>query len=288
MPPKQIISFSGGAASFAAAHLAVEKYGRENVLLVFCDTLIEDPDLYRFIEEGSRALGCELIKLQDGRDPWQVFLKEKYMGNSRIAPCTVELKGKTFAKWLSKSYAPDECVIHFGFDWTEAHRLSKAQQNWAPYTCVSLLNGPPYLSREQVFQIVDDYDIELPRLYDLGFSHNNCGGFCVRAGQAHYRNLLEKLPEVYTRHENSQERLFEQVPNARPFLRIIRNKQAYYLSLRQFREHLERGGEFDPSEHGGCGCFSDTSARGIVELIATDVSLEASMDWDSWRAFVLS
>jgi len=35
--------------------------------------------------------------------------------------------------------------------------------------------------------------IALPRLYGLGFSHNNCGGFCIKAGQANFKLLLEIL-----------------------------------------------------------------------------------------------
>lgn len=267
---KQIISYSGGAASFAAAHLAVEKYGKDNVLLVFCDTLIEDKDLYRFLDEGATALGCELLWLRDGRTPWEVFKDHRYQGNTRTAHCTVDLKGKTFAKWLTANYKPNECVIHFGFDWTEEHRLVEARKNWAPYTCEALLCAPPYLSRQQVFQIIDDYDIELPRLYEMGFTHNNCGGFCVRAGQAHYAILLEKLPYVYAHHEAQQEKLMVEVPTARPFLRMQKDKKTHYLTLKDFRQHLQGGGEFAPFEHGGCGCFSEAGSSGMAALLGVD------------------
>ncbi len=266
---QHIVSFSGGAASFAAAHLAIEKYGKDHVTLVFCDTLIEDPDLYRFIDEGAKALGCKLIKLEDGRTPWQVFKDHRYQGNTRTAHCTVDLKGRTFARWLTENYPnPDDCVIHFGFDWMEERRLTEARKNWAPYNCEALLCAPPYLSRAQVFQIIDDYDLELPRLYEMGFTHNNCGGFCVRAGQAHFELLLRKLPDVYAHHEAEQEKLMREVPTARPFLRMQRNKQTHYLTLRNFREHLARGGEFDAYEHGGCGCFSDASSCGLPALVS--------------------
>lgn len=267
---KHIISFSGGAASFAAAHFIVEQYGPENVLLVFCDTTIEDADLYRFVEDGAKALGCELLVLRDGRDPWQVFKDRKYQGNTRTAHCTVELKGKVFARWLAGAYQPNECVLYFGFDWSEAHRLDEARKNWAPYQCEAPLCGPPYLNRGQVFQILDDYDLEVPRLYRLGFAHNNCGGFCVKAGQAHYANLLRALPDVYARHEEAQERLMAELPTARPFLRMVRDKKTHYLTLREFREHLEAGGETLEFDFGGCGCFSDASSRGLASLIATD------------------
>jgi hypothetical protein len=46
--------------SFAEAKSCVDKYGKENVLLLFSDTLMEDEDLYRFLMETVAFLDCEL------------------------------------------------------------------------------------------------------------------------------------------------------------------------------------------------------------------------------------
>ena len=46
-----IVSFSGGMGSFAEAYYCVQEFGKENVVLLFCDTLTEDPDLYRFVDD---------------------------------------------------------------------------------------------------------------------------------------------------------------------------------------------------------------------------------------------
>ena len=50
---KHIVFYSGGLCSWATAKRVVEKHGKENVLLLFTDTLIEDEDLYRFISETA-------------------------------------------------------------------------------------------------------------------------------------------------------------------------------------------------------------------------------------------
>lgn len=260
---KHVVSFSGGAASFIAAARVVERYGADNTLLVFCDTTIEDADLYRFVDDAVATLGCEIVKLRDGRDPWEIFRKERYMGNSRIAHCTVHLKAKPFAKWLKATYTPAECTLYFGFDWTEEHRLREAQKNWAPYQCEAPLIDMPHLSRSQVFDQVQKLGVELPRLYKLNFLHNNCGGFCVRAGQAHYENLLRTLPDVYAKHERNQEALMADIPTARPFLRKIENGVKRYVTLREFRTQIENGGNFDMFDVGGCGCFSGATEEGI-------------------------
>ncbi len=52
-----VIMMSGGAGPFAAAKRVLA--GKPNhVTLLFCDTLIEDEDLYRFLDE-LRKLGVE-------------------------------------------------------------------------------------------------------------------------------------------------------------------------------------------------------------------------------------
>ena len=40
-----VINFSGGLCSFWAAHRVKERYGPENMVLLFADTLIEDAGL---------------------------------------------------------------------------------------------------------------------------------------------------------------------------------------------------------------------------------------------------
>ena len=64
---KHIVSFSGGMGSFAEAKSCIDKFGKENVILVFADTLMEDEDLYRFKDECVAFLGCELVTLTEER-----------------------------------------------------------------------------------------------------------------------------------------------------------------------------------------------------------------------------
>jgi hypothetical protein len=299
---KHIISFSGGAGSFATAKLVKDKCGLENIVMAFCDTLIEDEDLYRFnldvaeyifetsvsselrwlcnnvppVYEDHRnahlfAL-CGLWNkelpsfhyLQLGLDIWEVFYKKRWVGNSRTAHCTTELKGKQFARWLNATYSHEECVIHFGFDWTESHRFDGAKKNWHPYTCESVLCDAPYYTRQQIMQMIDDAEIDLPRLYEMGFSHNNCGGFCVKAGQKHFKLLLEKLPKVFEYHEDKLNKILVDIPTTKPFLKKTENKEVRYLSLTDFK-----GGQ-DVDVGTPCGCFSDGSEIGIVNLIGFD------------------
>lgn len=201
---KHIIFYSGGIGSWAAAKRVVEKHGKENVILLFTDTMMEDSDLYRFINETVAEMDVEYVYLADGRTPWEVFKDIKYLGNSRIAQCSHFLKQKLAKKWIKENYKPDECVLYLGIDWTEAHRTVAPAKNYAPYKVEYPMCEEPYMTKGEMIEQLESLGIKQPELYKLGFSHNNCGGFCVRAGQGHFANLLKKKPELYKYHEERE------------------------------------------------------------------------------------
>ena len=42
-----------------------------------------------------------------------------------------------------------------------------------------------------------EWGIKAPRLYELGFPHNNCGGRCVRQGMREWLRLKRTMPERF-------------------------------------------------------------------------------------------
>ena len=78
MTDTHVIMYSGGKASWLAAHLVANKYSESDVKLLFTDTKTEDEDLYRFLYEGAEALDLPLVHLSEGRDIWEVFKDNKF------------------------------------------------------------------------------------------------------------------------------------------------------------------------------------------------------------------
>lgn len=201
---KHIVFYSGGLGSWATAKRVIGRHGKENVVLLFTDTKMEDEDLYRFLEDTEKDFGLEITRIEDGRDVWEVFKDARFIGNSRIAPCSHVLKQKTAAEWVKKNFKPEECVLYLGIDWTESHRTKAPTKNWKPYKVEFPMCEEPLIDKEEVRAELTEAGIELPRLYKKGFSHNNCGGFCVRAGQGHFANLLKEMPDRYKYHEEKE------------------------------------------------------------------------------------
>lgn len=256
---KHIVFYSGGIGSYATAKRVIEKQGKENVILLFTDTLIEDEDLYRFIDESVKQLGAEYIRLEDGRTPWEVFKDVRYLGNSRLAQCSHLLKQKPADKWLKANFKPDECVLYLGIDWTEEHRTKAPVKNYAPYKVEFPMCEEPYITKDEMISELESLGIKQPRLYERGYSHNNCGGFCVRAGQGHFAHLLKDNPELYKYHEQKEQEMRDFLGKDVSILRRTRNGVRYNLTLKQLREELEtdQTEKIDFEDIGGCGCFVD-------------------------------
>ncbi|MEX1029105.1 MAG: hypothetical protein WDZ91_03550 [Paenibacillaceae bacterium] len=257
---KHVVMYSGGVGSFMAAKRVIETFGVAATVLLFTDTKMEDEDLYRFIKESTRYLEAEFIKISDGRDVWQVFNDVRFLGNSRIAPCTRILKQDLARTWIEKSFVPDEVVLYVGIDWTEAHRIEKIKNKWAPYIVSAPLMDEPYLSKNDIFKVLEDIGIEKPKLYSLGFSHNNCGGFCCKAGQGHFVNLLEKLPDRFAYHEKKEDEMREKLGKDVSILKKQKNNKVFPYTLKQLRVDFEnKNQQIDLYDIGGCGCFIEES-----------------------------
>ena len=89
----------------------------------------------------------------------------------------------------------------------------------------------------------------------MGFSHNNCGGFCVRAGVGHFDNLYKQMPERYKHHENQEQALRAYLGKDQAILSRVRDGKKQPLTLKSLREELESHQQVDMLDQGGCGCW---------------------------------
>ena len=108
---KHIVSLSGGIGSYITLKRIIANYGKENAIAVFCDTLYEDGDLYRFLEDIEKKLKIEIIRLSAYKTPLQLQIEDGFIYNSRVANCSKILKSKVFNEWLKANYKPNECIL---------------------------------------------------------------------------------------------------------------------------------------------------------------------------------
>lgn len=253
---KHVVMFSGGVGSWAAAKRVAERHGTEDMVLLFTDTKIEDPDLYRFLDEAAANVGAPLVTIAEGRTPWEVFRDKRFLGNTRVDLCSRVLKREMADTWIAENYQPDEVIIYVGIDWTEGHRYERMAPRKLPYVYQAPLLDEPFLTKDDWLELLRSEGIEPPRLYRLGFPHNNCGGGCVKAGQGHFAHLLKTLPEVYAEWEANEEALRGELGDV-AILRDRRGGTTKPLTLRELRRRIQGDEEYDHYDFGGCGCFLD-------------------------------
>lgn len=259
---KHVVMFSGGIGSWAAAKRVVANHGAADVTLLFTDTRMEDEDLYRFIEEAAANVGAPLVKVAEGRNPWHVFFDERFLGNSRIDPCSKILKRQESEKWLQANCDPAETTLYVGIDWSEEHRFTRLRDRHAVNGWVyeAPMCDAPYLSKIDVMAWLKAEGIALPRLYQMGFAHNNCGGFCIKAGKGHYANLLRAMPDRFAKHEAMEQAIRVYLSKDVSILTDTVGEKKTPLTLKDFRIRTEGGAQVDAFDVGGCGCFVDEAA----------------------------
>lgn len=194
----------------AVADFVKTHYPEDNIVLYFTDTMWENDDLYRFISEASDKLQLPMLTHSAGITPIQLMFEKKMLYNSMIGDCSKLLKMRVASdylkrgkrpvveEWRNKQYLRHEdfvtdATLYFGIGFDEMHREGAIRKNWQPFKVEMPLINHNIIKDD----VLRKYDIRQPVLYDYGFSHNNCNGRCVKAGQGHYKLLRERMPDVF-------------------------------------------------------------------------------------------
>ncbi len=251
---RYVVNFSGGIGSWASAKRIAERHGTDRMTLLFADTLIEDEDLYRFLEDAAENIGVPITRIADGRTPWEVFRDVRYLGNTRADPCSRILKRDLLDAWRTNNCDPVETIMVIGIDWSESHRLKRLQQRLPDWKVIAPMCEKPMLTKRGMLRWAEREGLQVPRLYKMGFPHNNCGGACIKAGQSQFLHLLKMMPERYAEWERHEQEMREFL--GRTDIAILRDRQGGTtkpLTLRQLRERRNEAVS-DSGEWGGCGC----------------------------------
>lgn len=257
-----LVQFSTGVGSAEVAVRAVEQFGVGNTVLLTADTLVEDEDNWRFAGEVHKWLGSPTwVMLADGRTPMQVGRDHRCVPNDRMAVCSRVLKRELLRSWIEAHGCRDTDVLLFGFDWTEDHRLAATRPHWPSWATAAPLCEPPYLSKSDLLATWRQRGIEPPVLYTQGFGHANCGGACVRGGQAAWARLLRVNRPRYVEWEAEEEATRALLGKDVSILSDRRGGGSRRpLSLRAFRERIEVQPDlFDAADWGACGCAEGPS-----------------------------
>lgn len=264
---KHIVNFSGGLCSFWSAYRVVQKYGALNTVLLFADTLEESEDLYRFNERASELLGVPITRVSRELDPWELFRRQKMIGNNRFPICSVYLKRELLDEWMTshfemegnqENFLLDPATLYVGFDWTEEHRLADMRQAHPTWTIKAPMQEGEIWDKCRMQREADRLGLPISAAYRDGLPHDNCGGGCVRAGISHWVRVYHVRPAKFARWRDKERELATdlEAQGIEPLsmLKDRRGKKVSNLYLWQLEERIKAGEEFDRHDWGGCGC----------------------------------
>lgn len=235
-----VVSFSSGLSSAVTAEKVLERH--PEAYIVFMDTLIEDEDNYRFLNQWLEVFEpSNFVRLHDGRTPQQVWEENKIIPNQKIAPCTFELKIKPFRRWLDSLSGPS--TVYIGFDIDEMHRCEATTRAYteAGYEiCYPLIEWKPLPDKVYADICRDEWGIEPPVMYSQGYTHANCGGTCCKQGIADWLRTLKNRPEIF--HDSAQwEKEARQRHGDYAFLRDQSDGKVTALPLEELRVRFNNG-----------------------------------------------
>ena len=164
--------WSGGITSAVACKIGVDLYGKENMRIIFIDTMNEHEDTYRFMNDCAEWYGIEIetIKHDKFNSIEEVWIKNKALNNATGAICSSTLKKTVREKWQKDNTWEHQI---FGFDLKESKRALGMVLNHPKTKPIFplMMYG---LNKEDCIKRVQEADIIVPSAYTLGYLNNNC------------------------------------------------------------------------------------------------------------------
>lgn len=188
-PVKHIVCYSGGHSSALVAIEVVRKEGKENVILLNHDInpRVEEADIKRFKCEVASYLGLPITYANhpewDSKDQFDVVVDAKAfkVGKGSIL-CTHRLKTEPFEKYLNEHFKDKNCIIYYGFDKNEIHRVQRRSGILGSQGFKT--DYPLALWQHRTIFSTNEIGIKPPNTYGV-FKHANCTG-CLKAGKQHW------------------------------------------------------------------------------------------------------
>lgn len=187
--------FSCGSTSAIACALMLKESPDSEI--VYADPGGEHPDNLRFLKDCEEKLfkkKITVLRSEKFNSIFDVFEARRYLAGVGGAPCTTEMKKLPIREYLGDRLYDEKQV--FGYDTGEERRIQRFRNN-NPLVRLHLPLIDRGLSKSDCLAMLLEFNIELPKMYQLGYHNANCIG-CVKAENLSYWSAIRKdFPEIY-------------------------------------------------------------------------------------------
>ncbi len=196
-PENPVIAWwSGGLDSAIVCKLCLDRFGKENVRIIFIGTNNEDDDTYRFFTDCQKWYNknIEVISSEKYREIQEVWREFLSLNVATGAICSSELKREVRIKFGRNNRFEYQA---FGFDSKELKRANGMLKNYYFIKPIFPLIDAGY-SKQDCLNILSKAGIRIPRVYGYGFHNNNCFKTgCVQGGVGYWQKMQVEFPDKF-------------------------------------------------------------------------------------------
>mgnify|MGYP003134285288 FL=1 len=190
--------WSAGVTSAVATKLAIDKYGKDNVLPIYFHIDSAHEDNARFKEQCEEWYGRD-IRVEQAKgynNQFDVITRDKYVNGPGGARCTLVLKKRVRQK-LEKELDYTGQVFGFEYSKKEVNRAIRFKEQYPDAKPLFPLIDHKMTKPECLFYL-EQTGIKRPEMYTLGYGNNNCIG-CVKGGMGYWNKIRVDFPDYFAR-----------------------------------------------------------------------------------------
>lgn len=191
----KVVWVSAGISSFMSGVLAknVDKW-------IYIDVADQHEDSMRFIRdcESSMGISIEILRSSKYKDVADVCRQHKMINSPWGAACTGMLKKAVRKEWENEQYSKGitDLTYVWGYDIEETNRAKRIIENFPEFNHEFPLIDKGLHKQEVHALFYKMFNFPRPKMYDLGYSNNNCVG-CVKGGMGYWNKIRTDFPDVF-------------------------------------------------------------------------------------------
>lgn len=192
MKKLNVMWFSAGIDSFVAGYLVKDKIDK----FVYIHIDDQEEDTMRFVKDCEKIYGkpIEVIQHPIYKNVRQVQRAFKFINSAFGAKCTVKLKKEVRKMW-ELEHKDFDITYYWGMDISEQRRKQGLIEGMPEFNHKFPLIDKN-MSKQDCHGFSKKLGIKRPRMYDLGYSNNNCIG-CVKGGIGYWNKIRIDFPNVF-------------------------------------------------------------------------------------------
>lgn len=255
--------FSGGVTSAVAIKRALDFGLRLDI--IFFETGQHHPDTMRFLKDCEAWYGQKILIIKNKKynSVMDVF-KKGYVNSPSGAYCTKLMK-KDMRIALEKIMEFDFQIFGFEYDVKQVNRAVRFNEQYpfakAIYPLIDLK-----ISKNICFTELQKASIEIPVMYKLGYSNNNCIG-CVKGGQYYWNKIRKDFPKIFNEMAKVERDVGATCLKKQVKVKVSKKYPDGLKSEKLYLDELPIGaGRGEDLSLPECGVVCSTEMKGLKEL----------------------